>query len=69
MAPSIGFDFDECLIQAYSLMPIILFLERLLIKELRISPIAKVDDKRKRKTRKRKQSRKNQKQLKNRKHK
>ena len=34
-----------------------------------ISPIAKVDDKRKRKTRKRKQSRKNQKQLKNRKHK
>ena len=34
-----------------------------------LSPIAKVDNKRKRKTRKRKQSRKNQKQLKNRKHK
>lgn len=41
MAPSIGFDFDECVVQAYSLMPIILFLERLLIKELRMPSIAK----------------------------
>lgn len=38
MAPNIGFDFDECLAQAYSLMPLILFLERLLIKELKSKP-------------------------------
>ena len=41
MAPNIGFDFDECVVQAYSLMPIILFLERLLIKELRMQPTTK----------------------------
>lgn len=41
MAPSIGFDFDECVVQAYSLMPIIIFLERLLIKELKTQPTTK----------------------------
>ena len=41
MAPNIGFDFDDCLAQGYSLMPIILFLERLLIKELRLNPTTK----------------------------
>ena len=40
MAPIVGFDFDECLTYAYSIMPIILFLEHLLIKELRVQGIS-----------------------------
>jgi hypothetical protein len=39
MAPIIGFDFDECLTYGYSIMPIILFLEHLLVKELRVKGI------------------------------
>jgi hypothetical protein len=41
MAPIVGFDFDECLTYAYSIMPIILFFEHLLIKELRVQGISK----------------------------
>jgi hypothetical protein len=41
MGSNIGFDFDDCLAQGYSLMPVILFLERLLIKELRVKPTTK----------------------------
>jgi hypothetical protein len=33
MSSNVGFDFDECLAQGYSIMPIILFLERYLKKE------------------------------------
>jgi hypothetical protein len=40
MAPIVGFDFDECLTYAYSIMPIILFLEHLLVKELRVQGIS-----------------------------
>jgi hypothetical protein len=40
MAPIVGFDFDECLAYGYSIMPIILFLEHLLIKELRVKGIS-----------------------------
>jgi hypothetical protein len=40
MAPIVGFDFDECLSYAYSIMPIILFLEHLLVKELRVQGIS-----------------------------
>jgi hypothetical protein len=40
MAPIIGFDFDECLTYAYSIMPIILFLEQLLIKELSVQGVS-----------------------------
>ena len=35
-----GFDFDECLTYGYSIMPIILFLEHLLVKELRVKGIS-----------------------------
>lgn len=41
MAPIIGFDFDDCLTNAYSILPIILFLETLLIKELRAPGVSK----------------------------
>ena len=40
MAPIVGFDFDECLSYGYSIMPIILFLEHLLVKELRVQGIS-----------------------------
>jgi len=33
MIPELGFDFDECLAQGYSMLPIILFLEGFLVKE------------------------------------
>jgi len=40
MAPIVGFDFDDCLTYAYSVLPIILFLETLLVKELRVQGIS-----------------------------
>ena len=39
MSPSIGFDFDECLAQAYTLVPFVLFFEILLPKALKLSTI------------------------------
>ena len=41
MAPNIGFDFDDCIVQGYSLMPLILLLERILIKELKTQSVTK----------------------------
>jgi hypothetical protein len=41
MAQNIGFDFDDCIVQGYSLMPLILLLERILIKELKTQSVTK----------------------------
>jgi hypothetical protein len=36
MAPSIGFDFDECLVQAYTMVPFVLLFELLLPRALKV---------------------------------
>lgn len=41
MGLNIGFDFDDCIVQGYSLMPLVLLLERLLIKELKVQSVTK----------------------------
>jgi hypothetical protein len=40
LAPVVGFDFDECLAQAYTLVPFVLLLERLLPRVLKRSDIS-----------------------------
>lgn len=40
MAPIVGFDFDDCLTNAYSIMPIIFLLEQLLVKELSVQGVS-----------------------------
>ena len=42
MAPVIGFDFDECLAQAYSLVPFVLLLDRLLPRALKSPSVSSV---------------------------
>jgi len=42
MAPVIGFDFDECLAQAYSLVPLVLLLDRLLPRALKSPNVSSV---------------------------
>jgi hypothetical protein len=41
MAPIVGFDFDDCLTHAYSMLPIVLLLEHLLINELRMPGVSR----------------------------
>ena len=41
MSPSIGFDFDECLVQAYTMVPFVLLFEILLPRAMKVPGISK----------------------------
>jgi hypothetical protein len=41
MSPSIGFDFDECLVQAYTMVPFVLLFEILLPRALKVSGVSR----------------------------